>query len=131
MWRILCVDDDGDSREILEIILQNADPHYNIETVSSAKDAMTSISARPSDLYIIDYWMPDIDGAELCRWIRRTGSVTPILIFSAAAYRSDRDKLIKAGADEYLPKPTGIRDIEATVARLLKASMVFRSADRN
>jgi len=56
-------------------------------------------------LYLLNSWLPDLDGFELCRRMRDFDSLTPILFFSGAAYEADKKKGIEAGADAYVTKP--------------------------
>ena len=106
---VLCVEDDADSREMLSLLLK----HWRIETkaVGTATQALSLIQAERFDLYLLDTQLPDLDGFELCRRMRSMDPKTPILFFSGAAYESDKQKGIDAGASAYVTKP----DIEGIV----------------
>ncbi len=106
---VLCVDDDEDSREMLGLLLK----HWRIETktVGTATQALSLIQAERFDMYLLDTQLPDLDGFELCRRMRSLDPETPILFFSGAAYESDRQKGIEAGANAYVAKP----DIEGVL----------------
>ena len=106
---VLCVDDDEDSREMLGLLLK----HWRIATkaVGSATQALSLIQAERFDLYLLDTRLPDLDGFELCRRMRSLDPQTPILFFSGAAYESDKQKGIEAGASAYVAKP----DIEGVL----------------
>ena len=101
--RVLCVDDDEDSREMLSMILKC----YRIDAkgVGTAAQALSLIKAERFDLYLLDAWLPDLDGFDLCRQLRDVDPDTPILFFSGAAYEADKRKGIEAGADAYVAKP--------------------------
>ena len=101
--RVLCVDDDEDSREMLSSLLK----FRQIETkaVGTAAQALSLIQAERFDLYLLDAWLPDLDGFELCRRMRHFDALTPIPFFSGAAYDADKKKGIEAGADAYVIKP--------------------------
>jgi DNA-binding response OmpR family regulator len=101
--RVLCVDDDEDVCEMLSVLLK----YSNIEAscVESAEEAWELIKVDSFDLYLLDSWLPGIDGFELCRQIRAVDQHTPILFYSAAAYDADKLKGIAAGANAYLTKP--------------------------
>ena len=101
--RVLCVDDDKESREMLTMLLK----FCQIETtaVETAAQALSSIQAERFDLYLLDAWLPDLDGFELCRRMRNFDPYTPILFFSGAAYEADKQRGIEAGATDYLIKP--------------------------
>jgi two-component system OmpR family response regulator len=106
---VLCVDDDEDSREMLGLLLK----HWQIEakSVGTATQALSLIQAERFDMYLLDTQLPDLDGFELCRRMRSLDPETPILFFSGAAYESDRQKGIEAGANAYVAKP----DIEGVL----------------
>jgi DNA-binding response OmpR family regulator len=110
--RVLCVDDDEDSREMLSTLLN----FWRIETkgVGTATQALSLIQAERFDLYLLDAWLPDLDGFELCRRMRDFDPHTPILFFSGAAYDADKKRGIEAGANAYVIKP----DVEGLVGSI-------------
>ncbi|MBC7901168.1 MAG: response regulator [Saprospiraceae bacterium] len=120
--RILCVEDDEDSCEMLNVLLSLADDSYSVTGVHDAERAMELIAIESFDLYVVDIWLPKIDGLELSRWIRRTGSVKPIVFFTAIAKDSDRANAMNAGADAFLIKPNDLDRLVPTVERLLTES---------
>ena len=101
--RVLCIDDDEDSRVMLvkllglELIQSTA--------VGTAAQALAAIKSERFDLYVTDVRLPDLDGFELCRRMRDIDPITPILFFSGAAYAADKKKGIDAGANGYVVKP--------------------------
>jgi DNA-binding response OmpR family regulator len=101
--RVLCVDDDEDSREILSTLLRLA--RIETKAVGTAAEALSLIQAERFDLYLLDACLPDLDGFELCRRMRAFDSHTPILFYSGAAYDADKKRGIEAGADAYVTKP--------------------------
>jgi DNA-binding response OmpR family regulator len=117
--RILCVDDDQDSCEIIKLILSFADPNYQVTTVSGAEEALSLLKSETFDLYILDYSLPQISGIELCREIRRIDPDAPIMFFSANAFEKDKNTAIDAGASAYLVKPEGLDKLTGTVEKLL------------
>lgn len=117
--RILYVDDDEDSCEMICLMLQLADANYDTVTARSTKKALCFIAEQPFDMYIFDYKLPDMTGVELCRLIRKTDSKTPILIFSGMARDIDREDAKVAGADCYLVKPNDLNVFTSTVKSLL------------
>jgi DNA-binding response OmpR family regulator len=101
--RVLCVDDDEDSRVMLITLLSHAS--IGAKAVGNAVEALSSIQMESFDIYLLDAWLPEIDGFELCRRIRNFDADTPILFFSGAAYEADKRRGIEAGANAYLVKP--------------------------
>lgn len=114
--RILYVDDDEDSREMLRLLLELR----SIETkaVGTAGEALTSIQAEHFDLYLLDGWLPDLDGFELCRQMRDYDSHTPILFFSGSGCEADRKMGREAGANAYVLKPD-ISRLLGSIARFI------------
>ena len=110
--RVLCVDDDEDSREMLALLLK----FWRIETkaVGTAAQALSLLQSERFDLYLLDAFLPDLDGFELCRRVRDLDPHTPILFFSGAAFEADKQRGIDAGANDYVSKP----DVERVLGRI-------------
>ena len=68
--RVLCVDDNRDSREMIKALLCNDDDAYDVTTVETGAEALELIAKEPFDLYVLDVWLPSMDGVGLCRRIR-------------------------------------------------------------
>jgi len=118
--RILCVEDDKDSREIMRALLRNADQNYSVMSVENGAEALELIAKNAFDLFILDIWLPGMDGFELCRRIREKGSTKPIIFFSAMVRPDDRKYGLAAGANEFLLKPNDLGIFADTVKRLLE-----------
>ena len=118
--RVLCVDDDEDACEMLSILMKAYD--IDATCVRSAAEVWPMIKAESFDLYMLDGWLPKLDGFELCRQIRVSDSKTPILFYSGAAYDADRKKGIAAGANAYVAKPDLDGMIETMTDLLAKAA---------
>ena len=101
--RVLCVDDDEDSRVMLTALLKLA--FIEAKAVGTGAEALTSVEAEPFDLYMLDSRLPDVDGFELCRRLRAMDRTKPILFFSGAAFEADKKRGIEAGANAYVIKP--------------------------
>ena len=101
--RVLCVDDDEDSRVMLTTLLKLA--LIEAKAVGTAEQALSLMQTEPFDLCLLDSRLPDLDGFELCRRMRALDAHKPILFFSGAAYEADKQKGIEAGANAYLVKP--------------------------
>ena len=101
--RVLCVDDDEDSRAMLLLLLKLAS--VDAEAVETAAEALSLIQAQDFDLCVLDGRLPEMDGFELCRQMRFVDSHLAIVFFSGAADTTDRQKGIGAGADAYVAKP--------------------------
>lgn len=117
--RVLCVDDDEDSRVMLVTLLRFA--FIEAKAVGTAAEALSLIQAEPFDLYTLDGWLPEVDGFELCQRMRAVDPHIPILFFSGAAYESDKRKGMEAGADDYVIKPN--------ISELVRSIKQFMSRD--
>ena len=117
---VLIVEDDPVSREMLRTTLAGAD----IDTIMAESGAaMWRQLARQPDLIILDLCLPDADGLELLRQLRRTSDL-PVLIHSTRSDEIERILGIEIGADDFLPKPCNMRELLARVRALLRRSRV-------
>ena len=110
--RVLCVDSDEDSREMLSTLLKSY--RLETETVATAAQALSLIQAERFDLYLLEAWLPGLDGFELCRRMRDVDPHTPILFFSGAASEAEKKRGIEAGATVYVSKP----DVDGLLGRI-------------
>ena len=114
--RVLCVDDDLDACEMLSELLKS---HLiEVTCAQSAAEAWPLIRAECFDLYLLDAWLPNLDGFEFCRRIRAFDSTTPIVFYSGAAYDVDKLKGIAAGATAYVIKPD-VEGLIETISNLI------------
>src|SRR5688500_466063 len=115
--RILCVEDNRDSREMIATLLRE---DYDVTAVETAAEALALNGKDRFDLYILDIWLPGMDGVDLCRRLRERGVTQPIMFFSAMGVQAkDRDYVLAAGADEFLVKSVDLDRFTETVSRLL------------
>ena len=118
--RILCMDDNVDSRELVRLTLLSEG--YDITCVQTGREAIDLVRREHFDLLIFDNWLPGLTGTEVTKLIRQFNQTTPILFYSAAAYESDKQAAFEAGAQGYLVKPVGIDDLLPEVERLIAAN---------
>jgi len=117
--KILGVEDNKDSREMMRALLQTSDNEYSITLVETGAEALDLLARMKFDLYILDIWLPGMDGVDLCRRIRDLGITKPIVFFSAMVLPNDLEYGLAAGANEFLVKPRDIELLVNTVDRLL------------
>ncbi len=122
MHQILQIEDDNKLSELLESYLLR----YDIELTSSTtpSDGLNLFRSRKFDLVILDIMLPEIDGLELCKIIRKE-SDTPIIMLTARGDVMDRIVGLEIGADDYLPKPFEPRELVARIQNILKRSASF------
>jgi DNA-binding response OmpR family regulator len=102
--RILLVDDD---ESLLQSLAEQLDLHEDFETIglSTASDAFVRVKDEHFDLIILDVGLPDMDGREACRALRRAGVNTPIIMLTGADSDSDTILDLDSGANDYVTKP--------------------------
>lgn len=124
--RVLCVDDDEDACEMLRALLTAY--QFDATCVQSAAEAWLLIKAERFALYLLDGWLPRVDGFELCRQLREFDSDTPIVFYSGAAYDADKQRGIAAGANAYVTKPDleGLIEVMVDLIAKGKADAVAR-----
>lgn len=114
---ILYTDDDTDSRAVVTFILNKND--YQVTCAENGNEALDFAKRGPFDLFLVDNWLPGLSGPELARHIREFNQTTPILFYSAAAYDSDKQDALDAGAQGYLTKPIDMDELLGEVDRLI------------
>ena len=118
--RILCVEDNRDSREMIVTLLRQSNENYEVTAVETAAEALALSAKNKFYLYILDIWLPGMDGVDLCRRLRDRGITKPIMFFSAMGVQTkDRDYVLAAGADEFLVKSIDLDRFTSTVESLL------------
>ncbi len=115
---IAIVDDDGAIRTALGRALRME--NYEVNLFEDGASALKSIQLRAPDAIVLDLQLPDIDGLEVCRRIRRAGDLTPILMLTARDAVNDRVAGLDVGADDYLVKPFDLAELLARLRALLR-----------
>ena len=126
--RILYIEDHEDTRELVTLLL--AQKSYEVITGSTIASGVALACAEKFDLYLLDSWLPDGSGLDLCQRIRQFDQTTPILFYSAAAYANDHDMAMKCGAQAYLVKPTQPSELCDLVTELIEESQHVRRRAR-
>lgn len=115
--RVLVVDDEP---SILRAVQTNLGRHdFRVETASNAQDALEAFARVRPDLILLDLGLPDMDGLDVIRTIRKRAS-TPIVVLSAREAEHDKVAALDLGADDYLTKPFGINELLARVRVALR-----------
>ena len=116
--RLLVVDDDRGLRDVLRRALTLAG--YEVRLAGTGADALSEVAGAVPDAMVLDVGLPDIDGLEVCRLLRREGNRVPVLMLTARDAVSDRIDGLDAGADDYLVKPFDIDELKARLRALLR-----------
>jgi two-component system KDP operon response regulator KdpE len=115
--RVLVVDDEPQIVRALKVILR--DGGYEAMPAESLEEALDRASVRPPDAAIVDLVLPDGDGVELCRRLREWTQI-PIIVLSAVGDEDAKVKALAAGADDYVTKPFGPRELLARLQASLR-----------
>jgi len=123
--RILAVDDDLHIREVIRVALRKAE--MTVTEARDGREALARFAADRPDLVILDIGMPELDGLEVCRQIRKSSNV-PILFLTARDDEIDRVLGLEIGGDDYVTKPFSPRELVARVNAILRR-VVARDMD--
>ena len=115
--RILIVDDEGHIREVIRVALKKAG--MDVIEARDGKEALSRFAADKPDLIVLDIGMPEFDGLEVCRDVRKSSDV-PILFLSARDEEIDRVLGLEIGGDDYVTKPFSPRELVARVNVILR-----------
>lgn len=126
--RILYIDDDEDSCSMIKFLLEMWS--YEVALALTAADGLRLARSEPFDLYLLDTRLPDISGFELCEQICEVPEHAPIVFISGAAYETDKQRGLKAGAVAYLTKPLDFDVLETTMMELIPQVCKTRPAGR-
>jgi two-component system response regulator MprA len=116
--RLLVVDDDRGLRDVLRRALSLAG--YEVRLTDTGSGALAEVAGSVPDAVVLDIGLPDIDGLEVCRLLRREGNRVPVLMLTARDAVADRIDGLDAGADDYLVKPFDIDELKARLRALLR-----------
>ena len=115
--QILFIEDHEDTRELVTYVLEASG--YSVTSDRTVAAALHLAKTNKFELYLIDNWLPDGAGVQLCESIRQFDFLTPVLFYSGAAFESDKLKAIQAGAQGYLAKPCTFSDLLQTIDILI------------
>ncbi len=117
MELILAVDDEQNIVDLIEMCLEAEG--FSVEKSLTGQDALEKFKSLNPDLVVLDIMLPDIDGWEICRTIRKE-SKTPIIMLTAREDETDRVVGLEIGADDYITKPFSPRELVARVKTVLR-----------
>lgn len=113
---VLLVEDDPSMRTALQRTLDRRG--FAVEACGDGREALARWQARPPDVLVLDLTLPGLDGLDVLRQGRQAGLATPVLLLTARGTVGDRVLGLNAGADDYLPKPFDLDELEARVRAL-------------
>jgi two-component system phosphate regulon response regulator PhoB len=118
--KILAADDEPDALELIEVNLSNAG--YEVTTAADGKDVLQKARANVPDLILLDLMLPEMDGLEVCKVLRREAAtaLVPIIMLTARAAEIDRVLGLELGAEDYITKPFSPRELILRVKNVLR-----------
>jgi two-component system phosphate regulon response regulator PhoB len=118
--KILVVDDEPDAVELIEVNLKGAG--FEVHTAANGRQALEKARAMFPGLILLDVMLPEVDGLEVCKALRRDPKTAgiPIIMLTARAAEIDRVIGLELGADDYITKPFSPRELVLRVRNLLK-----------
>jgi two-component system alkaline phosphatase synthesis response regulator PhoP len=115
--RILVVDDEPAVTDLLAYNLRKA--HYDVLVASDGREALRLAIDSSPDLILLDLMIPEVDGLDVCRELRKTSGV-PIIMITARGEEIDRVVGLELGADDYVTKPFSVRELMARIKAVLR-----------
>src|ERR1700761_2472015 len=120
--RILVIEDDDAVRAAVRRALLLGG--YEVLQAPTGEEGLLRAQTDVPDAIVLDLGLPDIDGVEVTRTLRRSGDRPPILMLTARAAIEDRVDGLEAGADDYLVKPYDVRELQARLKAILRRNAV-------
>jgi diguanylate cyclase (GGDEF)-like protein len=119
--KLLIVDDDPDILDLLETILQE---EFQVTTASTGNEALKKLKDQPPNLLVLDYVLPDLEGPQICKTIRKDPLLLnlPILLLTGKGEVEDKVDGLEAGADDYMIKPFSPQELIARIKMLIRRS---------
>ncbi len=115
--RILLVEDDARIRHVLRLAL--TDEGYQVTEAASGEEGLARLAETRPDIVLLDLMLPEMDGFDVCREIRRQGDV-PVIVVTARTDSHDVIAGLEAGADDYVTKPLVAKELSARIRALLR-----------
>ncbi|MGZ5335785.1 MAG: response regulator [Solirubrobacterales bacterium] len=115
--RVLVCDDEPQIVRALKVVLREA--NFDVDAAESVAEALDRAAVRPPDAAIVDLLLPDGDGIEVCRSLREWSGM-PVILLSAVGDEDEKVRALEAGADDYVVKPFGPRELVARLEAALR-----------
>jgi DNA-binding response OmpR family regulator len=127
---IAALDDEADILELLRVNLQKAG--YRFEGFQEAEDLYRYLAREKPSLILLDLMLPDTDGLEVCRQIRKSDALAqvPIIMLTARGDESDKVVGLELGADDYVTKPFSVKELVARIHAVLRRPVAGEAAKR-
>lgn len=126
--RIYILEDEIDVANLVKINLEK--DKYTVKIFTNGSDFLTEVSKQKPDLAILDLMLPDIDGIEVCKFLKKDGELSKIPVIMLTAKSEEVDKIIglEIGADDYITKPFSLNELKARIKAVLRR---YSSSDKS
>lgn len=122
MFHILVVDDDKNTRRLLQAVLERA--NYTVTTAENGEEALAVMDREHIDLVVLDVMMPRMDGYEFTSLLRSTNNELPILMVTARQLPEDKKQGFLVGTDDYMTKPIDEEEMLLRIKALLRRAKI-------
>ena len=122
MKKVLIIEDDREISDLLQIHLRDFD--CDVTKAFDGRTGLNMVLGNSFDLIILDVMLPELDGFEVCKEVRKRENYTPVLMLTSKSEEMDKVLGLEFGADDYITKPFGIREFIARVNAVFRRSEV-------
>ena len=129
MKQVIVIEDDRDIAELVRVHLEDLD--CEVKTFHHGDEGYEYAQSNPFDLMILDINLPGMNGIEICRRLRTENINKPILMLTARSEEIDKVLGLETGADDYLTKPFGVRELIARVKAILRRIQIETKQDKD
>ena len=127
--KILIAEDDDNTREALREVLDGEG--FEVVAATNGTDALKLFNKEKPDFVCLDVMMPGMTGYEVCKQIRKKDDKVPILFLTAKSEEVDTVLGLEIGADDYMTKPFGVKEVLARIRAILRRSGLLKTSERN
>ena len=120
--KLLLVEDEGSLRKPVKYFLEKN--HFSVDEAEDGKQALEMVDLNEYDCILLDLNLPEVDGIEVARQIRKKGSTVPIIMETARSQIYDKLKGFDQGADDYITKPFDLKELVARINAVIKRSSI-------
>lgn len=127
--KILVAEDDANTRDALREVLDREG--FRVVTASNGREALDLFRKEKPDFICLDVMMPELNGYEVCSRIRREDESVPVLFLTAKSEEVEKVLGLELGADDYMTKPFGVKEVLARIRAILRRSGLLRKTGRD
>ena len=123
--RVLYCEDDVDTRDLMRFVFEAEG--FEVICPEDPADCLRLAKGQRFDVYLLDNIMPHLKGTGLCEQIREFDSCTPVVFFSGATYKEDKDNAFAAGAQAYITKPAPMHEVVRVILNVVTSTRILHN----